>query len=64
MLSAGMLFEWLAIRHDAPRFAQAYRELDAALDLLLADPKRRTADLGGPLGTAAFTQELVRELEA
>ena len=64
LLSAGMLLEWLAIKHDVPRFLQAYRRLDRALDALLKDERRRTGDLGGPLGTAAFTRALLDEISA
>jgi 3-isopropylmalate dehydrogenase len=42
-----MLLEWLGAR-DA---AQA---IEAAVDATLRDPKSRTADLGGAMGTAAF----------
>jgi isocitrate/isopropylmalate dehydrogenase len=62
LLSAGMMLEWLSIKHRRDEFAQAYRRLDEALDVLLADSKRRTKDLGGPLGTRAFAAALAREL--
>jgi 3-isopropylmalate dehydrogenase len=64
VLSAGMLLEWLAIRHRNPAFAQAHALIEASVDALLADPARRTRDLGGSLGTRAFTDALVREMEA
>ena len=35
---------------------------DAAVDALLADPARRTRDLGGPLGSQAFTDALCAQL--
>jgi len=59
LLSAGMLLEWLSIRHREPR----YRRVDRAIDTLLADPRRRTRDLGGSLGTRAFTQALLTEVD-
>ena len=34
-----------------------------AIDALLDDPARRTRDLGGTLGTRAFTEALFRELD-
>jgi 3-isopropylmalate dehydrogenase len=55
LLSAGMLLEWLGGRHRRPALADAARALDAALDRVLREPATRTHDLGGPLGTAAFT---------
>ena len=64
ILSAAMLLEWLAIRHDDERFAHAHELIDASVDALLADPARRTRDLGGPLGTSAFADALCREMRA
>jgi 3-isopropylmalate dehydrogenase len=55
MLSAAMLLQWMG-------FAEAHDAIDAAIDRLLKDPARRTKDLGGTLGTKAFTQALCREL--
>jgi 3-isopropylmalate dehydrogenase len=49
-----MLFDWLAVRNDASRFAEAAREIEGAVEAALNDPSGRTADLSGPLGTAAF----------
>ena len=62
LLSAGMLLEWLSIRHGRAAFAQAHAALEGAIDRLLVDPERRTADLGGTLGTRSFAAEVVREL--
>jgi hypothetical protein len=33
------------------------------VDALLADPARRTRDLGGPLGTRAFAEALCAEIK-
>jgi 3-isopropylmalate dehydrogenase len=55
ILSAAMLLQWLG-------FAQAHDAIEAAIDRLLKDPARRTRDLGGALGTKAFTQALCAEL--
>ena len=57
-----MLLEWLAIKHGRDAFADAHKAIDSALDTLLKDPKRRTLDLGGSLGTKAFTTALCHEL--
>lgn len=56
ILSAAMLLRWLG-------YPQAHDSIDAAVDQLLADPARRTRDLGGSLGTQAFALELCRELQ-
>lgn len=58
VLSAAMLLGWLAQKHRLPHFAQAQRAIEAAVDALIQDPATRTADLGGPLGTKAFTSAL------
>jgi 3-isopropylmalate dehydrogenase len=63
ILSAAMLLEWLARRRNAPSLAAAARAIDAGVDRLLQDASTRTIDLGGPLGTNAFTQSLCREIE-
>ena len=60
LLSAGMMLEWLSIRHRRGEHAEAARALEEALDGLLADASTRTRDLGGTLGTRAFTAALVK----
>jgi 3-isopropylmalate dehydrogenase len=64
MLSAAMLLEWLAIRHRKESFANAHLSIEAAVDALLKDPARRTADLGGPLGTRAFAEAACAEIRS
>ena len=54
ILSAAMLLEWLADKRKREDLAQAARAIEAAVDASLAQPETRTANLGGPLGTAAF----------
>jgi 3-isopropylmalate dehydrogenase len=62
LLSAAMLLEWLSIKHGNEAFAKAHRAIENSIDVLLADPARRTADLGGALGTKAFAEALCREI--
>ena len=64
ILSAAMLLEWLSIRHGNDAFARAHRAIDSAVDALLEDPARRTTDLGGTLGTRAFTDALCAGMES
>ena len=64
ILSAAMLLQWLATRHRRDAFAQAHAAIESAVDAVLADPRRRTRDLGGPLGTRAFIEELRAGLAA
>ena len=58
ILSAVMLFEWLAARHRRPEFEQAAKAIEAAIDAALQSPDTRTADLKGKLGTRAFAAHI------
>jgi 3-isopropylmalate dehydrogenase len=62
ILSAAMLFEWLAARHKRPEFEQAARAIEAAIDASLKDASTRTADLGGKLGTRAFAAAVAAKI--
>ena len=64
ILSAAMLLAWHGERCGDARFARAAARIDHAVDAMLARPERRTADLGGPLGTAAFAVALARSIAA
>ena len=64
VLSAAMLLAWLARRHAHERFATAERVIESAVDALIKDPNTRTRDLGGPLGTKAFTAALCDHLRS
>jgi isocitrate/isopropylmalate dehydrogenase len=56
ILSAAMLLDWLAKKRGRDELAKAARAVEAAVDGALMRPDARTADLGGPLGTAAFAK--------
>ncbi|HSN20760.1 MAG TPA: isocitrate/isopropylmalate dehydrogenase family protein [Usitatibacter sp.] len=56
VLSAAMLLDWLATRHGRPEFGRAARAIEEAVESLLADPRTRTRDLGGALGTREFAE--------
>jgi 3-isopropylmalate dehydrogenase len=62
VLSAAMLLGWLARRHRNERLAAAERAIESAVDALLLDPATRTRDLGGTLGTRAWTRALLGKL--
>ena len=64
VLSAALLLDWLARRHGDRNLAFAANLVEEAIDTVLNDPARRTADLGGLLGTSAFTSALCREVRA
>jgi 3-isopropylmalate dehydrogenase len=56
--SAAMLLGWLGARRGDDRLVRAGDAIDDALDRVIAVPAWRTADLGGPLGTAAFAERV------
>lgn len=62
ILSAAMLLGWLARRHGRWELADAGRLIERAVDTLASDAARRTADLGGGLGTRAYTKALCEEI--
>ena len=57
--SAAMLLTWLSERRGDADLGRAAAAIETALDRAIADPASRTGDLGGPLGTRAFTARLV-----
>jgi isocitrate/isopropylmalate dehydrogenase len=62
--SAAMLLEWIGERRNDDRFAGAANAIEGALERTIADPARRTRDLGGPLGTKAFGERVAAALRA
>ena len=62
VLSVGMLLDWLARKGHAEPFARAARVIDESIDTLVSSPATRTRDLGGRLGTKAFTDRLCAEI--
>lgn len=54
ILSAAMMLAWWAERRGIQVFADAAAAIETAVETCLADPVRRTADLGGTLGCDAF----------
>ncbi|MBM3358010.1 MAG: isocitrate/isopropylmalate dehydrogenase family protein [Betaproteobacteria bacterium] len=62
ILSAVMLFEWMASRHARPEFDRAAKAVEAAVDAALKAPATRTADLGGKLGTQAYAGEVAQRI--
>jgi 3-isopropylmalate dehydrogenase len=64
ILSSAMLLDWLGRRHRQENFSAARRLVEQAVDAVLGDPAKRTADLGGTQSTTAFASELCREIDA
>jgi 3-isopropylmalate dehydrogenase len=64
ILSAAMLLDWLGRRKKAGSFHRAAAAIVEAVDATLDDPASRTTDLGGPLGTQAFTAAVAGRVRA
>jgi len=64
ILSAAMLLDWLADKRNMADCARAGKAIREAVDRVLADPAKRTADLGGSLGTRAFGEAVATELSS
>jgi 3-isopropylmalate dehydrogenase len=62
VLSAAMLLGWLGRRREAEGFEAARQAVERAVDALLREPGTRTRDLGGTLGTAAWTRLLCERI--
>ena len=60
--SAGMLLDWLGDRRGDQRLRDAAKLIGNAIDATLTRPENRTRDLGGPLGTKAFTERLIAQM--
>ena len=62
--SAAMLLGWLGERRGDRRLLRAATLIEEALDRTIQSPEGRTADLGGPLGTRAFTGMVIESMAA
>ena len=61
--SAAMLLRWIGERREAPQFLAAADAIEQAIKKAVATASTRTADLGGPLGTTAFTDGLLKMIK-
>lgn len=62
ILSAAMLLRWHGERGGGAGYVTAAEAIEAAVDAAIASPETRTRDLGGVLGTRAFTDHLLAAL--
>lgn len=60
--SAAMLLGWLAERRGDDRLAQAAELIEHAISHAIADPGKRTRDLGGTAGTQAFAGHVIEAI--
>lgn len=63
ILSCAMLLNWIGETRKLPKFEAAYAAIDRAIDAVLEDPASRTADLGGKLGTQAFSKLVAQTIQ-
>jgi 3-isopropylmalate dehydrogenase len=60
--SAAMLLAWLGERRGDARLLEAATLIEQVLDRVIREPDGRTRDLGGSLGTKAFTERVLAAL--
>ena len=60
--SAAMLLAWMGERRGEPELLRGAAMIETALDRVIATPEGRTRDLGGTLGTKAFTAKVIAAL--
>ena len=64
ILSSAMLLDWRGRRDENKKLREAAALIESSIDAVLADPEKRTGDLGGNLGTDAFTDAVVNAIRA
>jgi 3-isopropylmalate dehydrogenase len=62
ILSAAMLLDFIGAKRRKKAFVDAAKGIDAAVDRTLSLPEKRTPDLGGTMGTAAFAEAVADAL--
>jgi 3-isopropylmalate dehydrogenase len=62
--SAAMLLAWIGERRGDKALGNAAQAIEDALDKVIADPKTRTPDMGGTLGTEAFGAAVAKAVAA
>jgi 3-isopropylmalate dehydrogenase len=63
ILSAAMMFDWLAQQHDDPAAAEVAVNIDQAVVAVLSAGNVHTPDLGGSATTAEFTDAVIKALK-
>jgi 3-isopropylmalate dehydrogenase len=62
ILSVAMLLEWLGDKRGSDALRKAGKAMHDSVEKVLANSETRTADIGGRIGTQAFTQAVVAAL--
>lgn len=64
LLSSAMLLDWIGQRQDRSDIERAGAALETAIEAALADPAKRTRDIGGTLGTDGFGDAVCAAIRA
>jgi 3-isopropylmalate dehydrogenase len=59
ILSVAMMVRWVGVRQGHAGWQKAGDAITAAVDQVLANPRTRTRDIGGPMGCRAFGDQVV-----
>jgi 3-isopropylmalate dehydrogenase len=59
IMSGKMLFEWIGRKRNQPKALQAAKFIDSAMDMVIAEGKQLTADLGGKASTTQMGDAIV-----
>ena len=59
ILSSAMLLDWRGQRASAPKLTAAATLIESAVEEVLENPRTRTRDIGGTLGTDAFAKAVI-----
>jgi isocitrate/isopropylmalate dehydrogenase len=62
--STAMLLSWIGDRRNDRRLIKASQAIEQGLDAVIADPRLRTADIGGHASTSDFTASVKRAISA
>jgi 3-isopropylmalate dehydrogenase len=63
-MSGKMLFDWLSIKRNEPKAAQAGQLIERAMERVIAEAKYLTGDLGGSAKTQAMGDAVARAVAA
>ena len=63
ILSVAMMLSWLGETRGLDAFTRAGAAVENAVDTVLADPAKRTRDLGGSLNTDEFGSAVAHSLD-
>jgi 3-isopropylmalate dehydrogenase len=63
ILSIAMMVQWMGDYHKSEALSKAGTAMEAAVDRVLENPAKRTADLGGTLGCKDFGDCVAEAIE-